>query len=107
MQDLNNVQLTGRLTKDLELSFTPTGKAIGKSSLAVNRKFGETEKTVFIDFVVWEKLATILAEYTQKGSQLLVIGRLEQDFWEKDDKKFSKIFLNVEDFKFLDKKEKE
>lgn len=107
MQDLNDFKCTGRLTRDLELSYTPSQKAIGKGSVAINRKFNDVEKTTFVDFVVWEKAAEIMAQYTQKGSQLLLCGRFEQDSWEKDGKKYSKLILTVEDFKFLDKKDKE
>jgi len=107
MQDLNDFKATGRLTRDIELSYTPSGKAVGKGSIAINRKYGETEKTTFVDFTVWEKAAEIMTEYTKKGSQLLLCGRIEQDTWEKDGKKFSKLFMVVEDFKFLDKKDKE
>ena len=106
MQDFNLYVCTGRLTRDIELHYTGTGKAVGKGSIAVNRKAGEGEKTAFVDFDVWEKQAEILAEYSKKGSKLLLKGRLEQDTWEKDGKKFSKLLMVVEDFQFLDKKEK-
>lgn len=105
MQDLNRVVLTGRLTRDIELSYTANNKAIGKGSLAVNRKFSDKETVCYVDFTLWEKSAEIMSEYTKKGSSVLVEGRLEQDTWEKDGKKFSKLYLTVEDFKFLDKKE--
>jgi len=98
---------SGRLTRDIELQYTSTGKAIGKGAIAVNRKQGDTEKTLFLDFDVWEKAAEILTEHTKKGSNLLLKGRLDMDTWEKDGKKGSKIYLVVEDFQFLDKKEKD
>ena len=105
MADFNMYVCTGRLTKDIELQHTQSGKAIGKGSIAINRKFGEVEKTTFMDFDAWENKGEILAEHTKKGSKVLLKGRLEQDFWEKDGKKFSKISMVVEDFQFLDKKE--
>lgn len=105
MQDFNSYVCTGRLTRDIELHTTSGGKAIGKGAVAINRNVGEEEKTVFLDFTAWEKKAETLAEYTSKGSRLILRGRLEQDSWEKDGKKFSKILLVVEDFQFLDKKE--
>lgn len=107
MQDFNLYICTGRLTRDIELHYTQSGKAIGKGAVAVNKKYGDKEKTAFIDFNVWEKQAEVLAEYSKKGSKLLLKGRLEQDTWEKDGKKFSKVFMVVEDFQFLDKKEEE
>ncbi len=107
MQDFNSYVCTGRLTRDIELHHTQTGKAVGKGAIAINRTVGEVEKTTFMDFDAWERKAEILAEHTQKGSKLLLRGRLEQDSWEKDGKKFSKISMVVEDFQFLDKKEKD
>lgn len=103
--DTNIFVCTGRLTKDLELRYTPNGKAVAQSSIAINRKFKDQEKTTFVDFTVWDKGAEIISEYTKQGSKVLLKGRLEQDTWEKDGKKFSKLFLVVEDFQFLDKKE--
>lgn len=98
---------SGRLTKDIELVSTQSGKTIGKGSIAVNRKHGESEKTLFLDFDVWDRAAEILAQYTKKGSSVLLKGRLEQDVWKKDGKKNYKIYLVVEDFQFLDKKDME
>lgn len=97
---------SGRLTKEIELQFTASGKALAKGSIAVNRKLPNgNEKTLFLDFTAWEKQAEILVNHTTKASRLLLKGRLEQDTWEKDGKKHSKILLVVEDFQFLDKKE--
>ena len=64
---MNTVNLTGRLTKDPELTFLKgDGKAVTKFTLAVNRRF-DREKADFIRIVCWQKLAEIVAEYSTKG----------------------------------------
>ena len=50
MQDFNSYVCTGRLTRDIELHHTQTGKAVGKGAIAINRTVGEVEKTTFMDF---------------------------------------------------------
>nr|CAA63098.1 SSB-like protein [unidentified] len=70
---MNQVNLTGRLTKDIELRYTQSGKAVGNGTIAVGRKFksenGERESD-FINFVMWGKAAENFANYTHKGSQV-------------------------------------
>lgn len=76
---INNVTLTGRLTKDCELKYTGNGNAVASFSLAVNRSFkrdGEPEAD-FINCVVWNKTAEALANYTKKGSLIGVTGRIQ------------------------------
>lgn len=66
---MNQVNLTGRLTKDIELRYTQSGKAVGNGTIAVGRKFksenGERESD-FINFVMWGKAAENFANYTQR-----------------------------------------
>lgn len=70
---MNQVNLIGRLTKDIELRYTQSGKAVGNGTIAVDRKFksenGERESD-FINFVMWGKAAENFANYTHKGSQV-------------------------------------
>ena len=77
---LNSIVLIGRLTKDPELRYTPSGKAVATLRLAVDRGTtnpqGEKE-TDFIDVVVWERQAETVANYLQKGRLIAVQGRLQ------------------------------
>lgn len=80
MSSLNNVILIGRLTRDVELRHTPSGVAVAKFTVAVDRSFqreGEEKKTDFIDVVVWRKLAETCAEHIGKGRLVAVEGRLQ------------------------------
>ncbi|MGC4378779.1 single-stranded DNA-binding protein [Fictibacillus sp. Mic-4] len=77
---LNRVILVGRLTKDPELRYTPSGVAVCNFTLAVNRTFtnsqGEREAD-FINIVVWRKPAENVANYLKKGSLAGVDGRIQ------------------------------
>ena len=77
---INNVVLVGRLTKDVDLRYTPSGQAVATFSLAVNRTFtnqqGQREAD-FINCVIWQKRAETLAQYTRKGSLIGITGRIQ------------------------------
>ncbi|MED5040666.1 single-stranded DNA-binding protein [Geobacillus stearothermophilus] len=84
---MNRVVLVGRLTKDAELRYTPSGVAVASLTLAVNRPFanqqGEREAD-FVNVVAWRKTAENLANYTKKGSMIGVDGRIQTRSYEKD-----------------------
>ena len=77
---INNVVLTGRLTKDVDLRYTSSGTAVGSFSIAVDRQFknqqGEKE-TDFINCVIWRKSAENFANFTRKGSLVGIQGRIQ------------------------------
>ncbi|ART78468.1 single-stranded DNA-binding protein [Sutcliffiella horikoshii] len=87
---LNRVVLVGRLTKDPELRYTPSGVAVATFTLAVNRTFqnqqGEREAD-FINCVVWRKQAENAANFLKKGSLAGVDGRLQTRNYEGQDGK--------------------
>lgn len=75
---MNLVVLKGRLTKEPELKFTSgKGTAIANFTIAVDKGFGDNKKTAFIPVVVWGKSAEAVANYTRKGSMVLVRGSIE------------------------------
>lgn len=87
MPDLNKVLLAGRLTREPELSFIQSGKALCKLGLAVSKKFktkgGEQkEETIFINVTCWGKTAEYVGEKLAKGRPVIVEGRLKSDEWE-------------------------
>lgn len=87
---MNNVSLVGRLTKDVELKHTNTQTAVASGTLAVNRQFKNAngEKEVdFINIVAWRKTAEIIANYTSKGSQIGITGRIQTRNYEGNDGK--------------------
>ena len=77
---INNVVLVGRLTKDVELRYTPANQAVATFTLAVNRTFknanGEREAD-FINVVIWRQAAENLANWAKKGALLGITGRIQ------------------------------
>lgn len=77
---INNVVITGRLTKDVDLRYTSNGTAVGSFTVAVDRQFksqsGERE-TDFINCVMWRKAAENFANFTRKGSLVGIQGRIQ------------------------------
>lgn len=76
---INNVTLTGRLTKECDLKYTQNGNAVASFTLAVNKAYkrdGEPDAD-FIKCVVWNKTAEALANYTRKGSLIGVTGSIQ------------------------------
>lgn len=109
MNGFNKVILAGNLTRDPEMRFTPTGTAICKFGLAVNRKWKDQsgqakEEVVFIDVDSFGRTAEVIGEHLKKGRPILLEGRLKLDQW--DDKqsgqKRSKHGVVLESFTFLD-----
>lgn len=108
----NIVIVGGTITRDPEIRYTPKGTAIGKLTVAVNRKW-KTEsgdmkdEATFIDIDAFGKTAENIGQYFKKGSNILVQGRLKQDTW--DDKqtgqKRSKLCVALEKFDFVDRKQ--
>jgi single-strand DNA-binding protein len=96
MASFNRVILVGNLTRDVELKHLPSGTAVSELGLAVNERHkganGEwVDETCFVDITLWGRTAEIASEYLQKGSSVLIEGRLKYNAWEKDGKKFSKL----------------
>ena len=82
----NRIVLVGHLPRDIELRYTQGGAAIGSSGIAVTRKFNvngeKREETCFIDITFFGKQAEVSNQYLNKGSKLLVEGRLKFDQWQ-------------------------
>lgn len=99
----NDVTLVGNLARDPELRFTPSGQAVANFGLAVNRRWKENgsdewkEEVSFFDVTCWRELAENVSESLVKGSRAYVTGRLEQQSWEKDGEKRSKVIVVADD----------
>jgi single-strand DNA-binding protein len=107
MLNINRVMLTGRLTRDPETKYLPSGMAITSLAIAVNRRFQDKngewrDETSFIDIETFGKTAERLAETLRKGQAVYVEGRLKQDTWERDGVKQSKIRVSADSVKGFD-----
>ena len=91
MASYNKVILMGNLTRDPELQYLPSGTAVAKFGLAVNRVYndrqsGERKEDVcFVDITAWARQAEVCNEYLRKGSPVFLEGRLNFNSWETDD----------------------
>jgi len=101
MDDLNMVMMEGRLTRDPELKYLPSGVVVCKVPMACNRSYkgkdGQyVKEATFIDLELWGKTAENAGQYLTKGRGVRVQGYLKQETWEdKDGGKRSKILLSV------------
>jgi single-strand DNA-binding protein len=87
MPALNRVQLIGRLGKDPESRFTPTGKNVAHFSLAVSQRWksaegGNKENTEWVNVEAWGRLGEVCQQYLHKGSLVFLEGRLKTDKYE-------------------------
>lgn len=104
--NLNKVQLIGRITQDLELKTTQTGRNVLSFSVATNRtwkddKGEKQERTDFHNIVSWGKQAETIAQYFIKGQEIYCEGRLETRTWEGEDgKKNYRTEVMLEKFEF-------
>ena len=90
----NKVAFTGRLGRDPEMSYTPSGKAKTTFSIAVFQ--GKEKDAMWLDIVAWQEVAEHANNDTMKGTEVQVTGRLTQDTWEdKNTKQKRKAFKVV------------
>lgn len=102
---MNISLLTGRLTADPELRYTPSGVAVTKFTLAVDRPFTGTDgkkEADFIPIIVWRKAAEAAANHLRKGQKAAVRGRIQTRNYDGNDGK--KVYVTeviAEEVEFL------
>ena len=107
MANLNKVLLMGNLTRDPELRYTPSGTAVCKLGLAINRRYRDRssgdwkEETCFVDVTVWGKTGENCGQYLAKGRPVLVEGRLKFSSWESEGQKRSKLEVVADNVQFI------
>ena len=108
MTDLNHVIEIGRLTRDIserDFAYTTGGTARLNLSIAVNRSEKRNgawqDKVSYFDVTVWGKTAENIKPYLHKGKQIAVDGYLDQQRWEKDGQKFSKVVIIADNVQLL------
>lgn len=85
--DLNNVMLIGRLTKDPESKYLPSGMAVVEFSIANNYYMSNkgSNEVNYFDVVAFGKMAETVAKYLTKGKQIAITGTLRQERWQDKD----------------------
>ncbi len=107
MASYNRIVLMGNLTKDPQLSYTPSNTAVCKFGIATNRKWkdrdgGDREEVCFVDCTLFGRGGEVFNQYMGKGRPVLVEGRLTLNQWTTPDgDKRSKHEVFVENFQFL------
>src|SRR6478609_9751904 len=88
--DSNSITISGNITRDPEMRYTPSGISKVTFGVAVNRSWRNQqtqeweEQTSFFNVVAWRQLAENASASLTKGSRVVVSGRLEQRSWETD-----------------------
>ena len=95
---MNNVNLVGRFVRDLELKYSKEGKAVLKSSIAVNRSKDVTD---FINIVAFGKTAELIAEYHKKGDLIALNGSIWTGSYEKEGQKVYTFEVAVNSITFV------
>ena len=106
---LNKIVTIGRLTRDPEIRYTQSGKAVCTFSIAVDDGYGENKKAYFFPVVVWGKTAETCGKSLTKGRKVAVTGKLTTRQYENNEGKKLTVFEIVADafggVEFLDKKQ--
>lgn len=93
----NTVTITGNVTDEPKLSFTPSGKPVASFTVAQNRKWDGGEATTFVRVTAWGSLGENVASCIPKGARVIVVGRLDQNEFETTEgDKRSYIFITAE-----------
>src|ERR1700689_1217842 len=106
---LNSVNIMGNLTRDPEMKYIPSGKAVCSLSIANNRVYTKNGEKVtevsYFDVEVWGLAAENCSKYLTKGRGIIVEGRLRQDRWERHGQARSRVRITANAVHFLAKKQ--
>lgn len=98
---MNKVEMSGRLTKDVEILKSKSGVEYAKFTLAVKRRQGE--ETDFFNCTAFGKQVEALEKYTEKGNRIIVVGSIQNDsYTDKDGNKKQQTNIIVDEFYFVD-----
>ncbi|GAA8101163.1 single-stranded DNA-binding protein [Helicobacter pylori] len=106
----NKVIMVGRLTRNVELKYLPSGSVAATIGLATSRRFKKQDGTLgeevcFIDARLFGRTAEIANQYLSKGSSVLIEGRLTYESWmDQTGKKNSRHTITADSLQFMDKK---
>ena len=103
MDDINSVTLVGRLTKNAEVKALPSGAEVAEMSIASNYSVKKGDQ--WVDEVSYFDITKFkpggLAKYLVKGKQIAVVGELQQQRWEKDGQKRSRVKIMARKLQLL------
>ena len=106
---MNNINIIGRIGKEIELKYLQSGSAVASFSIAVDQSYKKdgqkVEKTSWFDVSAFGKTAELVNQYFHKGSMIGITGELEQQTWQaQDGYNRSKVIIKMQQVTFIDKK---
>lgn len=105
---MNRVNLCGRITRDIELKTTQSGKKYIQFTIACDNgkdKEGNKLEADFVNCVAWERRAEVIAEYVKKGDRFLVAGQFKTDKYETDSgENRYRSYVLVREYEFIESK---
>lgn len=99
--NLNKVTLAGNVTRDIELQYTPQGRAVAQVGMAVNKRIPAAEgreareEVTFVDVTFFGPVAEVIGKHVSRGTGLFIEGELKLDRWEDKDTGKAKTKLRV------------
>ena len=112
--NINKILITGNVTADPEIRYTPNGKAVLSASLANNEYYtdaqGQEQKvTTFVNLEVWGKPAENFSKLVKKGQELFAEGKIRMDEWndKQTNARRTRLYLLVENWQFTQYKRQE
>jgi len=99
----------GRLTKDVDMKYTPSGLAVARFTIAINRPFKNQNREQEVDFincVAFGKRAETIAQYVRKGHRIGITGSVQTGSYEKEGRTIYTTDINVSGFTFLESAQK-
>ena len=97
---VNEIIYQGRLTADPELKQTQSGISYLEVTIAWNEKYKDTETSCFLRCKAWRHTAEFISKWFRKGQEILIIGRMITESWEKDGEKQSRTICQVDKANF-------
>lgn len=105
---INSVQLVGNLTRDPEVRYANNGNPVVNMGIAVNERKKQGDEWVdspsFFEMSWWGSRAEKASQYLAKGSKVAVSGKLQQQVWESNGKRNSKVIILISELDYMSKK---
>ena len=107
LPSINRIEIAGRITQDIEIKHTPSGAAVCRISVAVDRSYKDAndqwqKQTTYFNCVAWAKTAELLSTQCKKGMAILLDGEMTSRKYEKDGQTREAWEINIRSFNALE-----
>lgn len=92
---VNELIYQGRLTADPELKQTQSGISYLEFTIAWNEKYKDTETNCFLRCKAWRHTAEFISKWFRKGQEIIIVGRMITETWEKDGERQSRTICQI------------